>query len=146
MTARLSDRIAGAIFLALALWYGTKAGDFSVSFGDPVGPARFPQLLAIPMGLLALIILVRPDPNPVWVRSWPAAMRQLTLLMVLLVYPLAIEPLGFPLSTFIATSLLVRVLGGDWLQAALAGLVIGPGLFVTFDMLLGLPLPFAPAL
>lgn len=145
MTARLSDRIAGVIFVALALWYGSTAGDFSVSFGDPVGPALFPQLLAIPMGLLALVLIVRPDPDPVWFRG-PAALRQGVLLAVLLGYPLAIEPLGFPLSTFLGTAFLARVLGGTWLQAAASGLVVGPGLFILFDVLLGLPLPLAPDL
>lgn len=145
MTARLGDRIAGGILLLLAIWYWWVADGFEESFGDPVGPAAFPQLVAIPMGLFAAFLIVRPDRDATWIHV-PGIFKQGITLAALLAYPALIEPLGFPLSTLVATAVLSRVLGGSWLQATLTGLAVGFGLFVTFDQLLGLSLPFLPTL
>jgi putative tricarboxylic transport membrane protein len=141
--ARLSDRIAGAIFLAVATAYWVVAGDYAVSYGDPAGPTLFPRMIAVPFGVFALFLIVRPDPDPVWLR-WPQVLGQVGTLLVLVAYPLALEPIGFPLATFVGTALLARILGGTWLQAALSGLATGIGLFVLFDTIFGLPLPLGP--
>lgn len=144
MTRRLGDRIAGAILLVLAIAYGLGASNFQVSFGDPVGPAAFPRLISVPMALFALALLIRPDPDPIWKTA--AGVRQILSVAVLFAYPFVIEPLGFPLSTAIGATLLARLLGAPWGPAAVLGLALGFGLFVVFDMLLGLPLPFEPDL
>lgn len=141
--SRVGDRIAGAILLALAIWYWWEAGRYSVSFGDPAGPSFFPRLLAYPMGLFALVLIVKPDPDPVWFR-WPHVMGQIATLAILVVYPLVIEPIGFPIATALAAALLARILGATWLQAVLSGLGMGLGLFLLFDGIFGLPLPTGP--
>ena len=145
MDTRLSDRIAGAVILALAVWYGWTASSYQQSFSDPVGPSLFPQLVAVPLGLLALALIVRPDPDPTWLHG-SHKLRQGATLLILVAYPALIEPLGFPLSTTLGALLLARVLGAGWLPSTLTGLVVGIGLFLTFDTLLGLPLPLEPAL
>jgi putative tricarboxylic transport membrane protein len=145
LDARLSDRIAGAILLAAAAWYGWAASSYQQSFSDPVGPSLFPQLVAVPLGLLALALIVRPDPDPAWLHG-SHTLRQGATLLILVAYPALLEPLGFPLSTFLGTLLLARVLGATWLQSTLTGLAVGVGLFLTFDTLLGLPLPLEPGL
>ncbi|HET7410782.1 MAG TPA: tripartite tricarboxylate transporter TctB family protein [Paracoccaceae bacterium] len=143
MTARLSDRIAGAIILALAVWYFIQAGTYEAGLSDPAGPTLFPQAVAVPTGFFALLLILRPDPNPVWFR-WPHVVGQIAMLVVLIVYPLLIEPLGFPISTFLGTVLLARILGGTWLQSVVTGLAMGIGLFLMFDIVFGLPLPAGP--
>ena len=143
MTARLSDRIAGAILLALAVWFWFQAGAYQVEFGDPAGPSLVPRAVAVPTALLALVLIVRPDPNPEWLR-WPSVLGQIATLVILVGYPLLIEPMGFPLSTTLASALLSRILGGGWLQSVLLGLGIGFGLFFMFDRGFGLPLPVGP--
>lgn len=140
---RLSDRIAGAIILALAIWYWIEAGSYSVSFGDPAGPSFFPRIIAVPMGLFAAFLIVKPDPDPTWVR-WPHVLGQIATLGILILYPLIIEPAGFPISTSIAAALLAKILGGSWLQSVVSGLVMGFGLFFLFDGVFGLPLPMGP--
>ena len=144
MTRGLSDRIAGAILLVLAIAYGLAATKFQVSFGDPVGPAAFPRLIAVPTALFALALLIRPDPDPVWKAA--AGVRQILTVAVLFAYPFVIEPLGFPLSTAIGAALLARLLGASWGSSAVLGVALGFGLFAIFDTLLGLPLPFGPDL
>ncbi|WP_349371725.1 tripartite tricarboxylate transporter TctB family protein [Salinarimonas sp.] len=141
--SRWSDRIAGAIFLALAIWYWIEAGSYAVRFGDPAGPSFFPRMVAVPMGVFALFLIVRPDADPVWFR-WPQVLAQAATLAVLFGYPMAIEPLGFPISTLIATMLLAKILGATWLQAVLLGAGMGFGLFFLFDAGFGLPLPAGP--
>ena len=142
---RWSDRVAGAILFALAVWYWWQAGAYQVAFGDVAGPSLFPRVVAVPFAALALLLVLRPDPDPVWLR-WPAAARQAGALAVLVGYPLLIEPLGFPMATFLACLPLSLVLGATWLQATLAALAIALGLFFMFDGVFGLPLPPGPLL
>lgn len=141
--SRLSDRIAGAFLLALAIWYWVEAGSYMVRFGDPAGPSFFPRVVAVPMGLFALFLVIKPDADPVWFR-WPQVLAQLMTLGVLVGYPLLIEPVGYPISTLVATMLLARILGATWLHALVLGLAVGFGLFFLFDIFFGLPLPTGP--
>ena len=143
MSRRLSDRVAGAIILALAVWYYWVSTGFRESFGDPVGPAAFPQMVAVPTGLFALFLILRPDPDPSWLHR-PGIWRQLGALATLLAYPPLILPLGFPAATFLGVVVLARIIGAGWLAAVVTGLLVGPGLYVIFDPLLGLPLPLRP--
>ena len=143
MTARLSDRVAGAILLAVAVWYWIDAGNYAVDFGDPAGPSLFPRAVAVPTALLAAVLIVRPDPDPLWFR-WPHVVAQAATVVVLFGYPLLIEPMGFPLSTTLGATLLARILGGGWLQSVVSGLLMGFGLFFLFDWVFGLPLPTGP--
>jgi putative tricarboxylic transport membrane protein len=140
----VSDRLTGLLIAALAIWYGWTANNFEEGFGDPVGPSAFPKLLAVPMGLFALYLVVRPDPEPAWPRGNPL-IRQLTMLATLLVYPLILEPLGFPLSTALALFVMAVVLRGTLKAAGISAIAISLGLFVTFDQILGLHLPMLPA-
>jgi putative tricarboxylic transport membrane protein len=143
VAGRLSDRVAGAILFALAVWFWWEAGTYKVAFGDPAGPSLFPRVVAVPFALLALVLIVRPDPDPDWLK-WPAAAKQFGALIVLFGYPMAIQPLGFPIATFLACLPLSMILGGSWLQATLASLGIALGLYFLFDGLFGLPLPPGP--
>jgi putative tricarboxylic transport membrane protein len=143
LSARISDRIAGAILLALAIWYWVQAGTYSIAFGDPAGPSFFPRLIAVPLGLFAAFLIVKPDRDPVWLR-WPHALGQIATLAILIVYPLVIESIGFLIATFLGTTLLARILAGTWLQSVLTGLVTSAGLYLIFDTVFGLPLPPGP--
>ena len=144
MTARWSDRIAGGLLLVIAVAYWIVAGGYTVAFSDPGGPALFPRIIAVPLGLLALFPILKPDPDPDWFR-WPQAAGQVGTIALLFIYPLVLEPLGFPLSTTLVTLGLSKILGGTWLQAVLCGLFVGFGLYALFNFGFGLPLPLAPA-
>lgn len=145
MTARVGDRIAGAIILAISIWYWIEAGTYEAAFGDPAGPGFFPRAIAVPMGLFAAWMIVRPDSDQIWFR-WPHVLGQAAMLVVLFAYPFAIEPVGFPIATSVGAALMGRILGGTWLQSVISGLVIGVGLYIIFDRLFGLPLPAGPIL
>lgn len=140
----MSDRLTGLLFLLLAIWFGVTARGFEQGFGDPVGPALFPQLVAIPLGLFALFLLLRPDPEP----GWPAGrllLRQGFMLAALLAYPLFLEPLGFPLATALGLWAMSLLLGARIIIGLLAAISMAIALYLLFDLLLGLHLPLLPA-
>jgi putative tricarboxylic transport membrane protein len=136
----VSDRLTGLALLALALAYGVTAGGYKAMIGDPLGPAVFPIVLAIPLGLLSLYLIARPDREPVWPKR-RALLKQLLAIIAFVAYACLLEPLGFVVSTFLAVVLLGWLLGARLHQAGAAGVGIAVVLFVLFDTLLGLPLP-----
>jgi putative tricarboxylic transport membrane protein len=136
----VSDRLTGLVLLALAVAYGVTASGYQAMIGDPLGPAVFPVALAIPLGLLSLYLIARPDPEPDWPRG-RALRKQALALVAFVAYAYLLEPLGFVVSTFLAVVVLGRLLGARLWQAAAAGAAIAVVLFVLFDTLLGLPLP-----
>jgi putative tricarboxylic transport membrane protein len=139
----MADRILGLLILALTICYGWTAGSYEASFGDPLGPAAFPQMLAIPAALLSLFLVLRPDPDPGWATGLPA-MRQIATVGVLIAYAFLLEELGFVLATAFGASVTGRLLGAGWQKSVASGVAMAVGLFVVFDMLLGLPLPLYP--
>ena len=140
----MSDRLTGLLIAALAIWYGWTANNFEEGFGDPVGPSAFPKLLAVPMGLFALYLIVRPDPEPDWPARKPM-FRQFGMLVALVVYPLVLEVLGFPLATALGLVVMAVLLGGPRTGSAISAVAISLGLFVLFDQVLGLHLPMLPS-
>ena len=61
---------------------------------------------------------------------------------MLLVYAFAMEPVGYPLATALAFFALARILGSRAVvRDAIAGLVLGFGLFTAFTQYLGVSLP-----
>ena len=136
----MSDRLTGLVLLALAIAYGVTASGYQAMIGDPLGPAVFPLVIAIPLGLFSLYLIVRPDPGPDWTRGRPLLMQALSVITLLL-YAYLLEPLGFIVSTFIAVVVLGWLLGAKLAQAGAAGVGIAVVLFVLFNNILGLPLP-----
>lgn len=130
----------GLLLLALSVAYGLLARGLHAGFSDPLGPSAFPLVLAIPLGLLSLYLIVRPDPEPVWLTG-RALVRQIVSVGVLVGYALALEPLGFLPSTVIALTFLAMVLGARVGRAALTAVVTSVVLYVLFDRILGLSLP-----
>ena len=140
----MSDRITGLLIAALAVWYGWTASGFEEGFGDPVGPSAFPEMLAVPMGVFALFLVVKPDPEPNWPHGRPL-LRQLGMVATLIAYPLVLEPLGFPIATALGGIVMSLLLGGPRRGSAISAVAVALGLFVTFDTVLGLHLPLLPS-
>lgn len=137
---RPSDRLTGLVLLALAVAYGVTASGYEAMIGDPLGPATFPLVLSIPLGLFSLYLLMRPDPEPDWARGRPL-LRQGLALAAFVAYAYLLEPLGFIVTTALAVAVLGWLLGGRLWQTGAAGIAIALVLFVLFHHLLSLPLP-----
>jgi putative tricarboxylic transport membrane protein len=136
----MSDRLAGLVLLVLAVAYGVTASGFQSTFGDPLGPAMFPLVLAIPLGLLSLYLIARPDPEPDWARG-RILLKQALALIAFVAYAYLLEPLGFIVASVLAVAALGWLLGAKLWQSATGGLAIALVLFLLFNNLLGLPLP-----
>lgn len=136
----MTDRLVGTLLLAIAVAFGLMARGLHVGFSDPLGPSAFPIVLAIPLALLSIYLIVRPDPSTTWITGQPLV-RQLVSVAVLVSYSFVLEPLGFLLATFVALVLLGLMMGARLGRAALTAVVTSVALYILFDRLLGLPLP-----
>jgi putative tricarboxylic transport membrane protein len=136
----VSDRIFGLVVLCVALAFIASAFQIQTSFlSDPVGPKSFPILIGSVAAICALVMILRPDPDPAW--PGPRTFVALGIAVVVLVaYAYALKPLGFILPTFVAASLLSYQIRPRALPAFLTGVGLSFGLFALFKFVLGLGL------
>lgn len=139
-----SDRILGAVGLILGVAFIWGATLIETGFiVDALGPKSFPVIIGSVLVLGSGYLLVRPDPEP----AWPALSGVLEILgaiVVLVGYALALEPVGFVISTAVAAALLSWRLGSTPLGGAIAGIGISLGIYVIFHLVLGLSLARGP--
>ncbi len=137
----MSDRLAGAIILIFAVWYGLEAFRLKPGFGfSALGPKDFPLLLAVVLVITASAIFLRPDPEPEWpaLRPW----ADIGLLLVSFVgYAYMLVPVGFVIATTLETGFVSQRFGAKPLQALLVGLISSFALYALFVYALKIPLP-----
>lgn len=137
----MTDRVTGAVLVALALIYGLHAGSFHpLMASDYLGPSAWPLVLAALLGAFGLYFMFRPEPT----ESWPPRavfFREIALIALLVAYSLILEQIGFLAATLLGVWGLGILLGGKWWQAGLSGAITSLTLFIVFNSLLGLPLP-----
>lgn len=136
------DRILGLGLLVLAVAYGWAAQQWPEPFGgaEGVGPETFPTILSVVLVAGSLYLMIKPDPDA----HWPVGKSLLELmisLVVLVVYTLLLEPLGFVISTTLAVGTLSWRMGGSPVRAILTGLISAVVVFVLFNYGLDLSLP-----
>lgn len=140
-----SDRIFGLVIFGVALAFIASAFQIETSFlSDPVGSKSFPILIGVVVMISALVLIVKPDPDP----DWPASRTFLALLVAIITlvgYAYALKPLGFILPTFIAASILSYQIGPRVGPALITGAGLSVGLFILFKYALGLGLIPFPA-
>jgi putative tricarboxylic transport membrane protein len=136
----VSDRLAGLALLLVSAGYLWAAGGYQASFGDPLGPAAFPRMIAVPAVLLSVLLIVWPGREADWAGGL-RLLRQAAALGLLVGYALLLEPLGFVPATFLAIAGLAMLMAAGPVKAIAAGAVLAPGLYLIFDRLMGLPLP-----
>ena len=138
----LGDRILGLGLLVLAVAYGWAAQQWPEPFGgaETVGPETFPTMLAVVLVAGSLYLMIKPDPGA----QWPvgkSAVELLISLVVLVVYTLLLEPLGFVIATTLAVGTLSWRMGAAPRPAFLTGLLSAVVVFVLFNYGLSLSLP-----
>lgn len=141
----IGDRIAGGVLavLAVAAWW--HAGTFVAPFRQTVGPSMFPQLISAPLAVLSAYLVLRPGINERW-PQYTALLRQIALVVLLIAYATILDDLGFLLSTLMATIMLTRLFGANWIQSVLSGAALTIALYVLFEVALGIALPNFPLL
>lgn len=103
-----SDRALGLACLIGAIWYTTQARTFDgTAFASgPVGPKTMPTGVGILFGVIALYLVIRPDPEPRW--PTPAALWPIGLVLACsYFYGRVIEPVGF----IVASAAMIMVIG-----------------------------------
>ncbi|WP_417271543.1 MULTISPECIES: tripartite tricarboxylate transporter TctB family protein [Alphaproteobacteria] len=140
----MSDRIFGAVGLALAVFYIWAASIIPDSFMvDAIGPRTFPYIVGVVMALSSLVFIFRPAGEP----DWPA-FRELSEIAfaaaVMFLYSRVLPELGFVISTIFATAYLTWRLGTKPIAALVTGLATSVGIYVVFHLILGLSLAKGP--
>ncbi|MGM0823340.1 MAG: tripartite tricarboxylate transporter TctB family protein [Pseudomonadota bacterium] len=137
-----NDRIFGVLMIVLAVAYGWGATQLPEPFGgaEAVGPDTFPKLLAVVLALSSLYMIVRPDPDHAW--PWSRTGIELIVAVVVLVlYAMLLQPLGFVISTTLAVGTLCWRMGARPLNAYITGAVSGVVVYFLFSFALDLALP-----
>ncbi|WP_298587829.1 tripartite tricarboxylate transporter TctB family protein [uncultured Kocuria sp.] len=144
MSTRLGDRIAGLLLLGLAVFVYVYSGRLPAPIQDlDPGVGYFPRMLAVLIGVLALVPLLRPqewERMPRGVIAW----HVLGTAALLFFYALAIDTLGFVITTVVFVLAELLLLGARKpLTLVLMPLGVSLGLFYLFRSVLDVPLPTA---
>jgi putative tricarboxylic transport membrane protein len=139
----MTDRLLGAFLLLVGIAYAALTGFIQVGFtSDTLGPRAVPYLLAFALIALSAALILRPA-RPVVV-EWPRGAVLLGLVLAVVsfvVYAVAIEPLGFVISTILQLGFLSLLFGARPLPALLGAVMTTAVLYGLFNFLLGLRLP-----
>ncbi|KJZ14319.1 tricarboxylic transport membrane protein [Marinomonas sp. S3726] len=139
---RLNDRVFGMLMLILAVVYGWEATQFPEPFGgeESVGPETFPIILSFFLGASAIYMMLKPDPDEAW-PVLPMLLELISVVIAILVFAWAIEPLGFiPAAVGVVTYLAWRM-GADLKMSLIIGVSSSVAIFLIFNNVLELALP-----
>jgi putative tricarboxylic transport membrane protein len=146
---RLRLVAAGVVLIGLVALVATfqiaQPGGYS-----PVGPRGFPLIVSVGLLAVGILFLLRvtvwPDRGLVATAQeedrathWPTPGL---LLLLLIVYAVALQPIGYVLATAVFVPISARMLGSRRLRRdVVAGLVLGVVLYLGFTQFLGVRLP-----
>jgi putative tricarboxylic transport membrane protein len=138
---RWTDRVPGAVLIAVGLAVGLEATGFDVAFlTDPVGPTALPLLAAAALVMAGVHSVRRPDAEIRW-PAGGALTRMAAGSAVLLVYGIVLPWIGFLISTTVVVAALSRLFGAALVGSVSAAVALTLGLWVVFVRVLSLPLP-----
>lgn len=138
----IADRVIGGVLLALALALGL----FSLTFPpasqalDP-GTAALPRLVAIGLGVLSVLLVLKPEPAESGVEPGRAGVLAAAVAATA-GYGLLIAPIGFPLATILYTIAGLLLMGvRKPLPLVLYPIGLALGLYYLFTAALSVYLP-----
>lgn len=136
------DRLLGLGLMVLAVAYGWVAQQWPEPFGgaETVGPETFPTILAVVLVAGGIYLMIKPDPDAQWPLG-KSALELVVSLLVLVVYAMLLEPLGFVISTTLAVGTLSWRMGANPRGAFVTGLISAVVVFALFNYGLSLNLP-----
>ena len=138
----LTDRISGIVLLLIAIWYvweGSRLEPFMIA--DNLGPSRFPVILGSLLGVLSIVLILRPEPLNDWPTEQAAWVKMGLILASILIYAQLIVPLEFLVSTTLVMIALALVFGGPPLKVVLSCSAFSIFIFWLFSSVLKLGLP-----
>ncbi len=137
----MSERIFGGVLLLVCIagiWIGL---DYKppISY-EPVGPRAFPILVLTLLGVCAVSLMLSRHSEVQWAPG-PVLVRIGALFLIVLIYALLFDKLGFIIATALMTIPVARFFGGTWPQSVAGGVGLGVGMYFFFDRLLDVALP-----
>ena len=139
--------VASVVILALGVTAAYESAKLPFGTIHSPGPGFFPWWTSVVLGLLALVLLVQT------LTSRPSASRDgsgrvakvMALLVVLTAYTFLLDPLGYPLCTFLLVLFMLRVTESQrWTVALGMAALTAVGSYVVFAIWLSVPLPRGP--
>jgi putative tricarboxylic transport membrane protein len=141
MSWHRSDRVSGFALMAVAAAIAIEARTFDVRFlTDPLGPKALPLFVAGLVGVGGLLLVARPDTEPVWPagRTW---IRLAAALASFSLYAVLLAPLGFLVSTTLVVTALSLVFAGPLWRSLASAVILSGVMYLVFVYGLGLSLP-----
>ncbi|MEI7672794.1 MAG: tripartite tricarboxylate transporter TctB family protein [Deltaproteobacteria bacterium] len=137
------DVIGGFALCALSIAAGI--GSLSLRIGSPTEPQSgfFPFAGSMLLFVFSVVIILRGLLGPQKEQEAYGEMsRPAALLLVLTALVAALSSLGYLVSTFVSSGLILRIMGVKSLRIlVITGLCLSVGTYVLFDKLLGVELP-----
>lgn len=140
------DQVAGAFFAAFSLLVLWETRSIPFGFLAEPGPGAMPTLLAFTLLAcsIALVIGGRSGKQAVAVR-WTEWRHAVFILGTCAFMALALEPLGYRLTIFVALLTLVSILEKKgWIAGVVFAVCFSFGTHYLFNTLLQVPLPQGP--
>lgn len=149
---QVGDAVSGVFFILLACLVFWLTKDFRVMPGQNYGASFFPRTIAVCMGLMGLLLVLRGmcahgafrvTPGD-WLRSGQHVVSFLLIVGVLVFYILMSDTLGFLITGFVSLLVLLLWLRGTahWMQAVIVSVVCVLGMQLFFGEFLRVPLPW----
>lgn len=150
---KIHDILSGLLLLALALAIGINIRSFPTIPGQNIGPAAFPGLLALLLGLCAILLIIKgwrarghqPDPWLVpgaWLRSGVHRRNFFITLACLVFYIVLSEQLGFLICASVILMVMFTALGVKRSQVLPLAVLITLIIHAIFYKGLRVPLPW----
>jgi len=141
-----SDQVSGLVLLLVALFVGWQNRSYPMGTLQEPGPGYVPFMLAVFLGVTALLIFVRGTrAQPLGEMAWPEAPRALVILVACSVAAFALERLGYRITVF---AFLVFFLGiverRHWLSTLILASAFAVLSYALFDTVLKVQLPRGP--
>lgn len=148
---KLNDAVFGLLLLVLAASVLIFVQSFPKIPGQQVGPALFPGLIAVGLGVCGLLLTVRGwkvrasvpmGRTEGWTRSPRHGLALAVLIGSVVFYILAANTLGFLLTVTAILTALLWVLGTSPMRSAVIAVVATLAIHFAFYKLLRVPLPW----
>lgn len=140
----LPDRIGGVVLLTLGVAVVIASLGLPAIPGQPVGPAIFPSVLGVALGLSGLVIFVKPErqvAQKVQRLSVVGTICLLSPVAVLILGYFIMEPMGFLLTGFLIVLSISLLLRGSVVGSLLLSAIMTVVIYTIFASLLRVPLP-----
>lgn len=139
----MTDRIAGAIVLALGLAYLIGALSLPTAvIGDPNGPRTLPVFLAAALIVLGASLLLARKTDTLEGPVWGGGIGLALIVLAIVTYAFVLTPLGYPIATALLMLALLSIYNQRrWALNATVAVAFTAASYYLFHILLGVYVP-----